>query len=187
MPEPITRLTWDNAALMNEGTAKKIGVRQEELVALQADGTPEVEFPVLFQPGMPDGVIGLALGYGRTAAGNVGNGVGSNAYLLRTSESIARGWQSVKARPTGKFHRLATVQDHHIIDRVGKEAVQERIPDLIHEGTLAEYQKDPAMGARRANPPRSSTSTRWPAGDRRPWRRRQSRPTISTAGAWPSI
>jgi molybdopterin-containing oxidoreductase family iron-sulfur binding subunit len=102
---------------------------------------------------MPDDVIGLALGYGRTAAGNVGNGVGANAYLLRTSESIARGWQSVKARPTGQFHRLATVQDHHIIDRVGKEAVQERIPELIHEGTLSEYQQDPAMGHKKSETP----------------------------------
>ena len=105
MPDPMTRLTWDNAALMNENTAEKIGVKRDELVALEAEATPEVEFPVLFQPGMPDGVIAVALGYGRTAAGNIGNGVGQNAYLLRDSKSIERGWAGVKARPTGKTHR----------------------------------------------------------------------------------
>ena len=153
LPDPMTRLTWDNAALMNEKTAEKIGVKRDEVVALQADGTPEVEFPVLFQPGMPDGVIAVALGYGRTAAGNIGNGVGANAYLLRDSKSIERGWAVVKARPTGKTHCLATVQDHHIIDRVGKEAVQERIPELIHEGTLAEYRKDPSLGHEKSDAP----------------------------------
>ena len=146
MPDPMTRLTWENAALMNENTAKKIGLKRDELVALEGEETQEVEFPVLFQPGMPEGVIAVALGYGRTAAGNIGNGVGSNAYLLRDSKSIERSWTVVTARPTGKTHALATVQDHHIIDRVGKEAVQERIPDLIHEGTLAEYRKDPSLG-----------------------------------------
>jgi molybdopterin-containing oxidoreductase family iron-sulfur binding subunit len=146
MPDPMTRVTWGNAALMNEKTAVKIGVKRDEIVALKVEESPEVEFPVLFQPGMPDGVIAVALGYGRTAAGNIGNGVGGNAYLLRDSKSIERGWAVVTARPTGKTHVLATVQDHHIIDTVGKEAVQERIPELIHEGTLAEYRKDPSLG-----------------------------------------
>ena len=51
---------------------------------MQAEGDDrKSEFPVLFQPGMPDGVIAVALGYGRTAAGNIGNGVGQNAYVLR--------------------------------------------------------------------------------------------------------
>ena len=83
---------------------------------------------MLFQPGMPDGVIAVALGYGRTAAGNVGNGVGGNAYLLRNSESIERAGLCVKARPTGKIHRLATVQDHHIIDRWAKRPCKSGFP-----------------------------------------------------------
>jgi Fe-S-cluster-containing dehydrogenase component len=156
-PDPMTRLTWGNAALMNEKTAAKIGVKPDELVALEAGGPPAVEFPVLIQHGMPDGVIAVALGYGRTAAGNIGgndsNPVGGNAYLLRDTASIQRGWTTVTARPTGKTHRLATVQDHHIIDRVGKEAVQERIPELIHEGTLAEYRKDPSLGHKKSDAP----------------------------------
>ena len=153
MPDPMTRVTWGNAAMMNEKTAAKIGVKRDEIVALKVEESPEVEFPVLFQPGMPDGVIAVALGYGRTAAGSIGNGVGGNAYLLRDSKSIERGWAVVTARPTGKTHVLATVQDHHIIDTVGKEAVQERIPELIHEGTLAEYRKDPSLGHKKSDAP----------------------------------
>ncbi len=151
MPDPMTRLTWGNAALMNEKTAAKIGVKADEMVALLVDGPPKVEFPVLLQPGMPDGVIGVALGYGRTAAGSIGSGVGQNAYLLRDSAAIERGWTPVRARPTGKTYSLATVQDHHVIDKVGREAIQERIPELIHECTLAELQKDPTLGHKPGN------------------------------------
>ena len=97
---------------------------------------------------MADGVIGLALGYGRTVAGHVGKDVGCNAYALRTTANL--GWRNVKAAPTGKQYRLATVQDHHIVDPYGKEAVQERIPELLHEVPLAK-----AYEGVRAKPPLS--------------------------------
>ena len=145
LPDPMTRLTWDNAALMNPRTAETIGVARDELVELSAEGAPNVEAPAFFLPGMPDGVIALALGYGRTAAGNVGDGVGHDAYALRTSSHS--GWRTgVKARATGRIYPLATVQDHHIIDAVGRKGIQQRIPELIHEATLAEFQQDPSMG-----------------------------------------
>jgi molybdopterin-containing oxidoreductase family iron-sulfur binding subunit len=134
LPDPMTRLTWDNAAVMSKNTADKIGVKQDELVELSAEGA-KVLAPVFFLPGVADGVIGLALGYGRTAAGHVGNNVGQNAYALRTTAAL--GWRTVKAQPTGKKYPLATVQDHHIVDDYGKQAVKERIPELLHEVSLA--------------------------------------------------
>jgi molybdopterin-containing oxidoreductase family iron-sulfur binding subunit len=134
MPDPMTRLTWDNAALISPMTAERLGVESDDVVALEAGGV-EVRVPVLIQPGTADGVVGLALGYGRTAAGSIGNGVGQNAYALRTSQNM--GWRSgVKVRPTGEKYKLATVQDHHVIDRVGKEAIRVRVPELVHEVTL---------------------------------------------------
>jgi Fe-S-cluster-containing dehydrogenase component len=134
LPDPMTRLTWDNAAVMSEKTAQAMNVEQDEKISLTADGSPALSAPVYFLPGMAEGVIGLALGYGRTVAGYVGAGVGQNAYLLRTIANS--GWRNVKARPTGESYRLATVQDHHIVDFYGKQAVQERIPELIHEVAL---------------------------------------------------
>ena len=71
LPDPMTRLTWDNAAVTSENTARAIRVKQDELVELVTDGA-SVLAPVFFLPGMAEGVIGLALGYGRTAAGGVG-------------------------------------------------------------------------------------------------------------------
>jgi len=135
LPDPMTRLTWDNAAVMSKQTADDIGVKQDELVELTVEGAP-VSAPVFFLPGVARGVIGLALGYGRSLAGHVGKNVGHNAYLLRTTSHL--GWRSVKAQATGTPYSLATVQDHHIVDRYGKEAVQERIPELLREVPLAE-------------------------------------------------
>jgi len=147
LPDPMTRLTWDNAAVMSEKTARAIDVKQDELIELSVKGA-QILAPVFFLPGVAEGVIGLALGYGRSVAGHVGKDVGCNAYTLRTTGNL--GWCSVAARPTGKKHRLATVQDHHIVDHYGKEAVQKRIPELLHEVSLAK-----AHQGRREEPAKS--------------------------------
>jgi MoCo/4Fe-4S cofactor protein with predicted Tat translocation signal len=135
LPDPMTRLTWDNAAVMSEATAGRIGVGQDELIELAA-GEAKMQAPVFFLPGMAEGVIGIALGYGRVAAGHLGNEVGHDAYKLRTTADS--GWRIVKARALGIPYRLATVQDHHIVDYYGKRAVKERVPDLMRERPLAE-------------------------------------------------
>ena len=134
LPDPMTRLTWDNAAVMSEATAKRIGAGQDELIELSA-GDAKMHAPVFYMPGMAEGVIGIALGYGRLAAGHVGNEVGHDAYKLRTTNDS--GWRTVKARPLGLKYRLATVQDHHIVDYYGKEAVKDRVPELVKELPLA--------------------------------------------------
>jgi Fe-S-cluster-containing dehydrogenase component/anaerobic selenocysteine-containing dehydrogenase len=145
LPDPMTRLTWDNAALMSPQTAAALGVRRDELVALETPAAEPVALPAFFLPGMPDGVIGLALGYGRESAGGVGQAVGQNAYRLRTSDGL--GWRAgVRVRPTGQTARLATVQDHHVVDAGGRGAVQQRIPVLIREGDFQQYRRDPAVG-----------------------------------------
>jgi molybdopterin-containing oxidoreductase family iron-sulfur binding subunit len=130
LPDPMTRLTWDNAAVMSPKTAENMGAGQDELIELSA-GDAKIEAPVYFMPGMAEGVIGIALGYGRTAAGHIGNGVGHNSYKLRTTTDS--GWRMVKAKPTGSKYELATVQDHHIVDAVGMKAVKARVPELVKE------------------------------------------------------
>ncbi|MEM6329177.1 MAG: TAT-variant-translocated molybdopterin oxidoreductase [Planctomycetota bacterium] len=75
-PDFITKLTWDNAALINPVTAEKIGAKQGELLAIKTTDsrgeTRELRVPAFLLPGQAEGSIALALGYGRTAAGHVG-------------------------------------------------------------------------------------------------------------------
>jgi molybdopterin-containing oxidoreductase family iron-sulfur binding subunit len=152
-PEPMTRLTWDNAALISPATAEAQHLRRDQLIVLQMPGSErQLHVPVFILPGMADGVIALALGYGRKSAGNVGNEVGQNAYLARTSNGL--GWRpDVTIAPSERTYRLATVQDHHTIDAVGKKATQERIPQLVVEGTLDEYAEEPSLGVEKTSLP----------------------------------
>ncbi len=151
MPDPLTKLTWDNAALLSPTTAATRGVKQGDVVRItQAGHTLEIAAYVM--PGQADNTVVLPLGYGRTAAGAVGNGAGFDTYSLRTSEAphFASGATVVK---TGRSYQLATTQDHHVVDRVGLEARGRRSAELVREGTLAEYLSNPGfVRARGAEP-----------------------------------
>lgn len=127
LADPITKITWDNVALMNAATAAKNGIANGNVVAVSTkQGT--IEVPAYIQPGMADGVISVALGFGRTAAGSVANGVGANAYkLFGAGESI--GYYAVTIEKTGRTSVIATTQNHHTID-------DDR--EIIRETTLAE-------------------------------------------------
>jgi MoCo/4Fe-4S cofactor protein with predicted Tat translocation signal len=140
-PDPLTRITWDNAALVSPSTAAALGLKMDQVVTLRYRGR-EVNAPVYVMPGQAPFSVTLALGYGRHTAGRVGTGVGADAYRLRTSE--ASGFDSGLAlAATRRTRNLATTQDHHIIDRVGLREMGHRVAALVREGTLEEYRKDP--------------------------------------------
>jgi MoCo/4Fe-4S cofactor protein with predicted Tat translocation signal len=149
-PDPLTKLIWDNAALIAPATAASLGVKTDDVVTL-ALGNRQMDIAVYVMPGQTPGSIAVPLGYGRTAAGNIGNGVGFNAYSMRTSGAmhVAVG---VGIRPTGKTYPLASTQDHHAIDTVGFEARRQRVGDLVREATLEEYRKNPQFAHKPEHP-----------------------------------
>ena len=129
MPRPFTRLTWDNAALIAPATAARLGIKTDDVLTIGANGH-SVRAPFFVLPGQAPDCITLPLGFGRRAGG-LGADVGFDAYPLR---SVGSPWQTqATLGKTGDTLRLATTQGH---DRVAGR-------DLIHEGTLAEYQKNP--------------------------------------------
>jgi MoCo/4Fe-4S cofactor protein with predicted Tat translocation signal len=110
LPDPTTKLTWDNAALLSPGTAGELEVTDGEVILLQTS-TGSVEAPVLVIPGHADKCVTLALGYGRTVCGSVGTAVGVNGYPLRSSDAL---WHVPleKVEKTGRTHPLARTQEH---------------------------------------------------------------------------
>ena len=84
MPKPLTKLTWDNAALMSPAAAERLGVQNGDVVELSY-ATRRMKAPAWILPGQADGTVTLHLGYGRTRAGRAGSGLGVNAYALRTA------------------------------------------------------------------------------------------------------
>ena len=86
LPDPLTKLTWDNPALVSPKTAESLGLATEDLVRVESSGR-SLELPVCVLPGMSDGVVALTLGYGRSHAGRIGSGVGFDAFTVRSSRA----------------------------------------------------------------------------------------------------
>ncbi|GAA3963598.1 TAT-variant-translocated molybdopterin oxidoreductase [Mucilaginibacter dorajii] len=138
MPDPVSKVTWDNYAAMSIADIKKLKYEEGDVIKIEANGYT-VELPVLAQPGQAQGTISIAVGYGRTSAGLVGNNVGKNAYpfysyrngTLQTTASIS------KFGKTGMISTLAQTQTHHSYE--GRS--------VIREASFTEYKKNPAAGS----------------------------------------
>jgi len=131
LPKPLTKLTWDNAALVSPATAARLGLRNEDLVELALDGR-KLTAPVWILPGQAHDSVTLHLGYGRSRAGRAGTGIGVNAYRLRASTAVWHATGLTLAK-TGQRYRLASTQEH--------QTMQGR--NLVRTGTLEEYRKHP--------------------------------------------
>jgi MoCo/4Fe-4S cofactor protein with predicted Tat translocation signal len=131
LPDPLTKVTWDNPALVSPATAGSLGLANGDLVRLDHAGR-SLELPVFILPGMADDVVALTLGYGRQRAGRVGNGVGFDAFTVRTSEAPGFAGGASLSRLGGK-RALSTTQDHGSME--GRP--------LVRESTLAELQSKP--------------------------------------------
>ena len=129
LPDPITKLVWDNAALISEKTAEKLSLKTEDLILITHDGH-ELKVPVMVMPGQADESISVSLGYGRKVVGRVGKGTGSNGYALWTGAAFISG---AKIEKTGRVYHLATTQNHGSME--GRA--------IIREATLDTYKKHP--------------------------------------------
>ncbi|HEX6534812.1 MAG TPA: 4Fe-4S dicluster domain-containing protein [Gemmatimonadaceae bacterium] len=123
LPDPITKLTWDNAATMAPAHAARLGIVTGDVVALRL-GPRTLDVPALLVPGQADGVVSLAIGYGRRGAEAVARGVGANANLLRASDAPHAATGLVIAR-TGRRHALALTQTHWSIEGRGPSVLGE--------------------------------------------------------------
>lgn len=140
-PDPVTRLTWGNAAVMGVETARGLDCKDGSVIRLEVNGAALV-LPVVVVPGIPPQTVIVSLGYGRTAAGHVGGlatenipSVGVNTYALRSHASQFV-FSSVKVTKLPDSQPLASVQDHHLIDRIGLQGRVERLGELVREVTL---------------------------------------------------
>jgi MoCo/4Fe-4S cofactor protein with predicted Tat translocation signal len=131
LPKPLTKLNWDNVALLSPATAERLGLANEQVVELLYRGRT-VRAPVWIMPGHADEAVTVHLGYGRWQAGHVGTDLGFNAYDLWTSEAPGFG-SGLELRPTQERHALATTQ--HQFSMHGRH--------LIRAGTLQQFLEEP--------------------------------------------
>jgi Fe-S-cluster-containing dehydrogenase component len=114
LPRPLTRLSWDNVAMLSPATARRLGLATGDVVELRYGGQA-VRAPVWVMPGHADDSVSITLGYGRQRGAGVGNGVGFNAYALRISSALwfAGGLQVVR---TGDTYPLASTQGNYTME-----------------------------------------------------------------------
>ena len=136
LPDPLTKLTWDNPALVSPKTAETLGLATEDVVRVESSGR-SLELPVCVLPGMSDGVIALTLGYGRSHAGRIGSGVGFDAFTLRSSTAMGFGG-GAKVTKVGRRYPLSATQEHGSME--GRP--------LVRESTVAELQSPKKEEAR---------------------------------------
>ena len=149
LPKPITKLTWDNAAILSPGDAHRFNVQNGDMLKLTYEGRG-LRAPVFVQPGHVNGAVTLHLGYGRTRAGRAGNGMGFNPYGLRTAKAL---WHDIglDVEKTSGQYQFATTQNFHLLETPDRR-------HIIHKADLAEFKKNPEaahIGAE--TPPRALT------------------------------
>ena len=155
-PDPITRLTWDNAILVSPRLAKELGIvpgvdgllplirgeaanwvngKEMAPVGLVKLGGRTVRGPLQIQPGLANYTIILSLGYGRTSSGRVGNGAGFSAFVLRTSDAPNIAVGATVEVLVGEQQALANTQEHWSME--GRE--------IIREANVDEFMRNPAF------------------------------------------
>ena len=138
MPDPISKVCWDNYAAIGKVTADKLNLKDGDVITVKTKSGVVENIPVLVQPGQARDTISIALGYGRTAGGRVGKNVGKNAYSLVSFNGKTYSYSAadVTVEKTGDDYELPQTQTHHTIE--GR--------DLIREASLKEFVKDPSAG-----------------------------------------
>jgi MoCo/4Fe-4S cofactor protein with predicted Tat translocation signal len=145
LPKPLTKITWDNVALISPKTARELGLNNDlghkggnwfaDTVDLSYRGY-SVRAPVWIMPGQPDNTVTVHLGYGRTRAGRAGTGtaekpVGFNAYSIRTSDAPWFG-SGLQIGKTGAQYQLAATQTHFNMEN----------RDIVRTKKLVDYLKE---------------------------------------------
>jgi molybdopterin-containing oxidoreductase family iron-sulfur binding subunit len=133
LPKPLTKLSWDSAALVSPGMAQRLAIANEDIMVLRYKGR-SVRIAAWIMPGQADRSITVFLGHGRVRAGRVGNGVGVDVNPLRTSEQpwFASG---LAIENSGQKRTLAAMQHHFSME--GRE--------LIRAGTLGQFRANPGF------------------------------------------
>ncbi|HVY19853.1 MAG TPA: TAT-variant-translocated molybdopterin oxidoreductase [Bauldia sp.] len=151
LPRPLSKIVWGNAALVAPATAGRLQLASGDVVRVARDNNA-IELPVSIEPGHPEEVITIALGFGQSAIGQVGNGVGANAFPLRAGEALwfLDGLSVSKAEARAA---VVTTQHHHSME--GR--------DIVRNGTLAEYVANPTFAKDREPAPSGTLYPPWPS------------------------
>jgi molybdopterin-containing oxidoreductase family iron-sulfur binding subunit len=131
LPDPISKLTWDNPAWISPATAKEFGLTNGDVVEVTSSSAT-LKIPIWIVPGLCDNYLALSLGYGRNNVGRVADGVGFDTFRLRMSDNMHYANRG-SINKTGQKYDLANTQDHGTM--AGRP--------IVREASLEEYNNNP--------------------------------------------
>ncbi len=145
LPDPISRATWDNYALISMAKAEELKIKLDNdyeyypskpVIKISMPGKKEVELPILVIPGMNANTIAVAVGYGRSEGwGKTAAGVGKNVYHFASFNGTNVDYSNaVTVERTGRKEKIAQTQIHN--------SYEGRV-EVVRETTLASFKKDP--------------------------------------------
>ncbi|WP_028297485.1 TAT-variant-translocated molybdopterin oxidoreductase [Olivibacter sitiensis] len=138
LPDPISKVTWDNYVAISPAYAKSLGIVENDVLKVTGENGYTVELPVLLQPGQAQGTVSIAVGYGRSKVGKAGNNIGKNAYpFAKIVDGAQVLYTTAKIEKTGDSYILAQTQTHHTIE--GR--------NVVRETSFKDYLHDPAHGS----------------------------------------
>ena len=124
LPDPVSKVTWDNYVAVAPKFAEEQGWEEFDLVTVKGANGYSVTLPVLLQPGQAKGTVSIAVGYGRTKTGKAGNEVGKNAYPFASfSNGSVQFVTTATVEKAGGKMELAQTQTHHSYE--GRNVIRE--------------------------------------------------------------
>ncbi len=145
LPDPVTKITWDNYVTMNPSEMKEKGFNtvlgQENpanMLSVSANGAT-IELPVIAQPGQAKGTIGIALGYGKKV-GKMEEATGKNAFpMVAIAKNGAVSYTtSATITPIEGEYPIAATQTHQTV--MGRDSViRETTLDVFKNGSKDDY------------------------------------------------
>lgn len=156
MPDPITKITWDNYVTMHPLDAKDMSLfgMEDETMMVRFDQMEDnldmvnvtvnghtVKLPVWIQPGQKKGTVGIALGYGRKGFNEYVDNIGQNMYPaigMSAGGTMVYNGDAAITKVEGETYRIAATQTHH--------TMMGRNEDILRETTLAAYKLDDRAG-----------------------------------------
>jgi molybdopterin-containing oxidoreductase family iron-sulfur binding subunit len=152
MPDPVTKIVWDNVAVVSPATALALGITRspESIVRDGVDsitvtvGNRTITAPAWVVPGQADNSVALTLGWGRKKAGRIGNGRGFDVYPLRTTEALGFAPATV-AKAGAEPYTIARTQEN--------DSVEGR--PLTPQTTLTDYKQRSNFAELDSPPPRA--------------------------------
>ncbi|HXV77879.1 MAG TPA: Fe-S-cluster-containing hydrogenase [Candidatus Polarisedimenticolaceae bacterium] len=151
VPDALTKLSWDNPALISPHAADALGISNGEMVKITV-GQNTIALPVWIMPGLAERSIVLYLGH-RPAGGvgRIASRSGFDVYPLRTTRAMGHaGGATLEA--TGTNYALATTQEHGTMNEPNlapwQKGKPERARDLVRQGTFEQFRRDPEFARR---------------------------------------